>query len=431
MQIEVQDLPDYKKTLSIEVDYQEIKEKLEETYQKLSQEAFVPGFRKGKVPLTILKMRLGKEIKEQVKQEVVEENYRKAIQEKGLNPISPPKIEDIELEEGKPLKFKATIEAIPPIQLGTYQGVEVEKEKIEVLDEDVEAIIQQKREEEAQLIPVKDRPSLKGDLLTVDYEVEVDNKVIRRMREQKLILGRSPLPKELEKGLIGVKKGEVKKIKITPKGEEKEALYHFTILDLQERRLVVVNDDFAQRIGDFATLTDLRKRIREELEALAKAREEQILRNKILDKILANSQVEIPPSMVKKLASYYRVSVQGLKESESNKLAEEQIKSELLLEEIAHKENLKVSEEELTKRRREVVAGGSKEEKQKWLDEENKENLLTELRREKVMNFLREQAKIKEKKKRHILTPEEARKLDSQKSKWGRKSGQIITPGGQ
>ena len=427
----MQDLPDYKKTLSIEIDSQEIDKRLEKTYQQFSREASIPGFRKGKVPLPILKMRFGKEIRQQLKQELMEENYRKAIKEKGLNPISPPEIEDIELEEGKSFKFKATLEAIPPIQLGSYKEIEVEKEKIEVSDEHIETIIQQKREEEAQLIPVKNRPSLKGDLLTVDYEVEVDGKVIRRMREQNLILGRSPLPEELDKGLIGMKKGEVKEIKVTPKGEGKESLYHFTVLDIRERRLVIVNDDFAQRIGDFATLADLRKKIRDELETLAKAREEEILRDKILDKVVSDSKVDVPPSMVQKLASYYRASTQGLKESEINELAEKQLKRELVLEEIVSKEGIEASEEEFEKKRREILTQGDKKEKRRWLAEENKEDLLAEMRNAKAMDLLIKEAKVKEKKKSQILTPEEARKLDLPKSRWWRRRGQIITPGGE
>lgn len=419
MEVEIKELEGYKKSLSIEVPREEVDKKLSEAYKKISGEAFVPGFRKGKVPLKILKLYYGREIKKQVGGELIEEYYKRAIQENNVKVVAAPEIKDGEVEEGKPLKFEAVVEAIPHLKIGQYKGIKVEKEKIEVTDEDVEAVLQQKREEEAELIPVKDRPSQKGDLLTVDYQVEIDNKIVRELKDQRLILGRTSIPPEWEEALTGVKKGEGKEIKIKAQRKEgKEATYRFTIKDIRERRLLILTDDFARRLGNFDNLSELKRKIKSELEELARLKEEEELKNKILEKILENSEIDIPPSMVNRLSSYYKVSVQVISEEESHRLAEKEIKKQLIIDEIAEREKLEVTDEELKKRKAETF-GEKKADK----------DLEEDLRREKVMNFLISNANIKSKEKRVILTPEDVREVSSRKS-WWQRGRRIISPGG-
>ncbi len=307
MQVEVKELKENKKSLSIEVPKEEVEKRLSEAYTKISDSAFVPGFRKGKAPLKILKLYYGKEVKGQVKEELVEEYYKKAIDEKNLRVATEPEIKKVELEEGKPLKFEVVVETFSKFQIGEYKGIEVEKEKVEVSDEDVEAVLEQKREEHAQLIPVRNRPSQKGDLITVDYQIQIDKKVARELKNQRLILGKTPVPKEWEKELTGVKKGDVREVSAKAKGEKgKEVVYKFTVQDVQERRLLVLTDDFAKKLGDFDSLNKLREKIQAELEELARLYEEENLKKAVMDKILKDSHIEVPSSMVKKFSEYYK-----------------------------------------------------------------------------------------------------------------------------
>ena len=418
MQVEVKELKEHKKSLSIEVPKEEVEKRLSEAYTKISISAFVPGFRKGKVPLKMLKLYYGKEVREQVRGEIIEEYYKKAIDEKDLKVASEPEIKKVELEDGKPLKFEVVVESFPKFEIGKYKGIEVEKEKVEVTDEDVEAVLERKREEQAQLIPVKNRPSQKGDLITVDYQIEIDNKVAREMKDQRLILGKTPVPKEWEKELTGVKKGDVREISIKAKGEKaKEVVYKFTVQDVQERSLLVLTDDFAKKLGGFDSLGKLREKIRSELEEIARLYEEENLRNEVMDKILKDSQIEVPPSMVKRFSEYYKSVSKNMSGEESEKLAQENIKKQLIVDEIAKKEKIEATDEELKKRKSEVTSG-----------EKTEEDLREELGKEKVMKFLIQNAKIKSKEKRVILTPEEASKLSSKK-KTSPELGRIITPG--
>jgi len=409
MQVEVKELEENRKSLSIEVPKEEVEKRLSETYTKISDSAFVPGFRKGKVPLKILKLYYGKEVKGQVREELIEEYYKKAIDEKDVKVASEPEIKKVELEDGKPLKFEVVVEAFPEFKIGEYKGIEVEKEKIEVTDEDVEAVLERKQEEHAQLIPVRNRPSQKGDLITVDYQIEIDKKVAREMKNQRLILGKTPVPKEWEKELTGVKKGDVREVSIKAKGEKaKEVVYKFTVQDVQERRLLVLTDDFAKRLGDFDGLVKLREKIKMELEEIARLYEEENLKKAILDKILKDSKIEVPSSIIKRFSEYYK-SVSKISEEESEKLAEENIKKQLIIDEIAKKEKIEVTDEELKKRKSEVASLRRQSYGASETGEKTEDDLKEDLEREKVMKFLIENAKIKSKEKRVILTPEEAR----------------------
>ena len=423
MEVSVQDKKEFLKELEIQLPPQEVNKRLTEAYQRIKKDAFVPGFRKGKVPLPLLKLHFRKVIEEEVKQALVDEFYQKAIEEKGLQAVSSPEIEVLEFGEGKGLKFKAQVEVIPPIELGDFEGEEVEEEKISVTDEDVEAIIQWKREEWAEYREVKERPSVKGDILVVDLEVYVEGKKIRSAKDIRFTLGDKSFSPSIEKALTGVYPGEEKEVKV--KEKDKEVTYRFKVKGIKEKRLIALDENFVKRMGGVGTLQDLRKKIREELEELARAREREMLERKILDKVIEKSKMEIPPSLLEKVRNYYRVGGSALREEEKKEQALQEIKRFLIIKEIARRYNIQVSEEELEKRRKKISEEGSEEEKRRWLPEENKEDLRDTMEREKVIEFLKSKMKIK-KKRKVILTPEEARRLAIRRQTWREKGGIII-----
>lgn len=417
MQVEVKELEKHKKSIAVEIPKEEVNKRLQGVYEKVSHSIAIPGFRKGKVPLKVLKLYYGEEIKEQVKEELIEENYKKAIKEKDIRVASEAEVKKAELDEDKPFKFEAVVEAFPEAKIGEYKGIEAERQKVEVSDEEVNAVLERKREENAQLIPVNNRPAQKGDLITIDYQVEIDNKIVRDMKDQKLILGKTPVPKEWDEALIGLKVGETEEVKTKSKGEKaKNILYRFTVKKIEERRLLVLTDDFAKKMGGFESLEKLKDKIREELEELARFQEEEHLKDVILDKIIENSKIEVPPSVVEKFSKYYAVINQGLTEEESRKLAEKNVKTQIIVDEIAKKENIEVSNAELAREKSRMASG------------EKEEDLREELRREKVIKFLIENAQVKSKGRSMILTPEEAGKLSSRKKLWRRRD-KIIKPG--
>ncbi len=400
MQVEVKVLEKHKKLLSIEIPQEEVERRLTKTYSTVLNSASVPGFRKGKVPLKILKLYYGKDIKKQVAEELVSEYYKKAIEEKDLKVALAPEIKEVQLDEGKPLKFEAVVETFPKFKIGEYKGIEIEREKAEITKEDVEAVLERKREENVELIPVSNRPSQNGDLITLDYKIEIDKKTAKELKDQKLILGKTPVPKEWERELTGVKKGDVKEIRAKSKSEKpKEVVYKFIVKDVQERKLLILSDDFAKKLGDFENLDKVREKIKTELEGISKVYEEENLRRAVIEKVFKNSDIEVPFSVTKRFSEYYRSLNKELSEEESKKMAEENLKKQLIIEEIAKKEKIKVTDEEVNRRKIEIKARDGSE-----------ENIREDLQKDKVLKFLVENAKIKEKAKKVILTPKEENK---------------------
>jgi trigger factor len=414
MQIQVKDLEANKKSLSIEIPQEEVGKRLAKTYSAVLSNASIPGFRKGKAPLKILKLYYGKDIKGQVAEELVNEYYRKAVDEKNLKVALEPEIKidrladgDVDLKEDKPLKFEAIVEIFPKVKVGEYKGVEVEIEKREIAKEDIDAVLERKREEYAELIPADNRPSKKGDLITIDYLVEIDGKVARELKNQTLILGKTPAPKGWDEELTGVKKGEAREIHEESRNENskgKKVIYKFKIKDVQERKLPVLSDDFAKKLGDFENLDGAREKIKSELESISKIYEEEDLKKTIIEKILKNSDIEVPSSVTKRFSDYYRSFNKEMSEEEIGKMTEESIRKQLIFEEIAKKENIKVTDEEVRRRKMQIQARDNSE-----------EDIRENLQKEKVLKFLVENAKIKEKAKKLILTPEEVGKTSSSK----------------
>ncbi|NOZ63919.1 MAG: trigger factor, partial [Caldiserica bacterium] len=383
-----------------------------------------PGFRKGKVPLTILKFHFGKAIEAEVKEKMLEEFYQQAIEKESLQVVGSPKFEEVSLREGEPFKFKVAVEVIPPAEIGEYKGIEVEVEKVEVTDEDVEAVVEMKKEELAQFQSTE-RPATKGDTILLDVTIEKDGKVLQTAREIKITLGEEILPAEVEKAIVGMKKGEEKKIGV----KEEDLDYVVKLKDVQEKRLITLDESALKSLGGFKTVDELKDKIRKELEELARRREDDLLENKILEKIIENSKIEVPPTLLKNITEYYKMGASNIDDEKAKEIATQEVKKMLVIQEIAKKEGFEITDEELEKKRKQIIEEGTPQEKRKWLPEEKKEDLREHLLREKVIEFLKKNAKKKAKKKL-ILTPEEAKKLSqkkgAKKEAWKEEKGIII-----
>jgi len=370
-----------------------------------------------------LKIRFGKVVEGEVKRDIMREYYQKAIVKERLRPVTDPSFEEIEFSEDKPFKFKATVEVIPPVELCDYDKVEVEREKIEVTDEDVEAVIEAKREELSEFRSVN-RPCMKGDRVVVDVVIESDGKVLQTARDLTFNLGEGILPKEVEEKITGLKKGESKKVRVEEEGLD----YEVKIKDVMEKRLIALDEEFLENLGGVKSLDELKNEIREGLENLARRKEERILEERILQELIEKSNIQVPPSIVNRLIKYYNVGIDKVEGEEAKERALNDIKRELVIDEVARREKISVSDEEVEELRKKIMEEGTPEEKRMWLPEERKEDLKRRILRSKVLDFLKKKVKVKEKRK-VILTPEEAYKMGKTREVWRRK-GKIIVPGG-
>ncbi len=388
MNIQLEKLSDCKRLINIEVTEEEVNGELEGAFREVGRVVRVPGFRKGKVPRAILEARFGETIEEDAFRKVVENSYGAALKEKNVSPLTPPQV-DVDkdsFKRDKPFKFKVTVEVAPDIDLPEYKGLELVRESIDITDEMVEKVLEQKQQEQTKLIPVDDRPALKGDFVILEGESSLEGDRLQSFRGELIKLGGGSLPNEVEEKLVGVYPGQTKEIEFaTPEG--KKALYKLSVKEIKERRLLVINDG-AGAGGSFENLDELRADIRKKLSSLAEREVRDSLERQAMRELIEKSNFDAPPALTSSHLKHLK-AVSGAVAGEGQKvddekltsIAEEQVKGILIIEEIAKREGIAVTDKN--------------------------EDLRFKIKREKVFELLVSKATMKDKERAHILGPDE------------------------
>lgn len=360
-------------TLTIEMESIEVDRYLERAYNRLVGKVYVPGFRKGKAPRAILEQHIGKEtLLQEAFEDLILEAYKEAIKKVEIDAIAPPRFELIQTE---PLILKAVVPLRPKVKVGDYKKIRVDSKPTEIGQEDVDAVIEQLRLQQAVLSPV-DRPIQFGDVVTIDIEGERQGELfpIRKNLVYEVIQGaKLPLPGFAEK-LEGVGKGEEKHFVLSyPEDYEmqelsgKEHAFKVTVTEIKEKKLPVVNDEFAKNVGS-QDLASLRELIFADLKAKADERARLELEQQVINAVIEISEVEYPPVLVdreierllneearrfhrgiKGLANYLKTVNKTLNEhlEELRPVANRRIVRTLVLEKIAEEENIEVNEAEI------------------------------------------------------------------------------------
>jgi len=295
--------------LDIEVDEAQVDRALNESYRRLAQRVTVPGFRKGKVPRQILEMRLGKgALYEDALKRLVPTGYVEAVRQTGIDPVDEPDFDIEQIEEGKPLRFKAKVLVRPEVKLPDYRAIRVEKTVPEVGDDEVDRYIEVLRRNRGTAEPVARDTVEAGDLVTVDLKLVSDGKPLE-VRGGGKDLTVEAAPKQdlpgLGEGLIGLKRGEARAIETTvPETYPdkafagKPAQAHVTIKDIRVRKLPEVNDEFAKAVGGYDSLDAMKQDIRERLQKSAQSRAEAEYRKAVVDRITQEAEVDVPEPLV-------------------------------------------------------------------------------------------------------------------------------------
>lgn len=356
---------------------EEFEKGLEQAYNKNKSKINVQGFRKGKAPRKIIEKFYGKEVFfEDAANAIIPEAYAKAAEESGLEIVSQPEIGLVQLEDGKPFIFSATVAVKPEVELGQYKGVEVAKADVEVTEDDINAELDKVREQNSRTVNVEDRPVQDKDMTVIDFEGFIDGQPFHSGKGENypLTIGSHSFIDTFEEQLIGKNIGEETEVNVTfPEdyhAEElkgKPATFKVTVKEIKEKQYDDLDDDFAQNVSDFDTLAeykeDLKKTIGERKANEAKNKKEA----EAIDKIIENAKMDIPSAMVdtqvRQMAEDFsrRLQQQGLSVEQyfqftgltADKLfadmqpeAEKRIKSRLVLEAIVKAENIEVSDEE-------------------------------------------------------------------------------------
>jgi len=289
--------------LNVEMEAVEVDEYLEKAYNRLVGKVSIPGFRKGKAPRVILEQHVGKDTLFQEALEcLIPEAYEKALEEQEIEAIGQPKIE---LTQTEPVVFKAIVPLRPTVKLGDYKQIRLKSEPVEISDEDVDAMIEQLRHENAVLSPV-DRPVELGDIVTIDIEGESQGEPFVSRKDLVYEVSRDsrvPLPGFAEK-LEGMKKGEKRSFVLSyPSDYEmqelagKEYSFEVTISEVKEKKLPEVDEEFAKSLGR-EDLASMRERIFTNLKARGEEKARLEFEQKVVDTAVELSEVEYPPVLI-------------------------------------------------------------------------------------------------------------------------------------
>ena len=308
MSVQVENLEKNTAKLTIEVPAEKFEEAVQHSYNKNKGKFNIPGFRKGKAPFNMIKKMYGVGVfYEDAVDEVIDTSYPDAAKESGLEIVSRPSISIEEIEEGKAFVYTAVVAVKPEVTLGEYKGVEVQKTKSEVTEEDIETEIKRAREKNSRLITVEDRGIEDGDQVTIDFDGSVDGKRFEggKAEDYPLTIGSHTFIDNFEEQLIGKKTGEECEVNVTFPAEyhveelkNKPAVFKVKVKEIQRKELPEANDEFASEVSDFDTMEEYKKDLTEKLQAEKVEAAKTADEDKVVAKVIENATMEIPDQMV-------------------------------------------------------------------------------------------------------------------------------------
>ena len=449
MSVQVEKLEKSMAKLTIEVSADDLEKAIESAYQKNRGKISIPGFRKGKAPRKLIEQMYGKGVfYEDAANELINSEYPKAAEESGEDIVSNPKIDISQVESGKPFIFTAEVALKPPVSLGKYKGVKVEKADLDVTDADVDAEIDKQRNTNARTVEIADRAVQKDDMITLDFEGFVDGEAFKggKGEDYPLTIGSGAFIPGFEEQLIGVEIGKETEVKVKFPADyqaaelaDKDAVFKCTVKAIKEKQLPELNDEFASDVSEFETLQeyreDARKKLVERKTAEAKAKKE----DEAVKAVIEDSEMELPEAMIetqqRQIVNDFaqRLQMQGLSMeqylqytgSSVEKMmeqvkpqAEERIKSRLVLEAVAAAEKLEATDEEFEAELKKMADQYKMEvEKIKgMMSEKEQKQIRDDLAVQKAADFVVENSKEAAKKASKASEDEEEKDVKAKKT---------------
>ncbi len=411
-----------KREIQVAIPAEEVARQTETLIQKYQKMARLPGFRRGHVPPSIIRQRFAEELKTDVVEALVPRFFRQETDRLGLHPISQPRVTDLHLHEGEPLRFKAEFEIMPEIPLEGYKELRADKPEITVSDADVEQAISDVRESHATFNPIEGRALADGDFAQVSLDgtpksgegqpVHMDEVLVE-------IAGKNTMP-EFTENLRGANVSDERTFDVNyPEDAQDKRLagktFSYTVMvsAIKQKSLPELNDEFAKTLGEFTSVDDVRKRIREQIESERKHQAEHEAKDKLVAELIRRNEFEVPEALIEhqidlRLERGLRaLAAQGLtaeqmKKMDINRLrggqrdqAIHDVKASLLLEKVAERENIEVSDQEIDQDL-EALAKQTKQTveavRARLTRDGGLDRIRTRLRNEKALEFLYHQS---------------------------------------
>ena len=366
--------------ITITVDADAFEEAMVKSYNKNKKNISIQGFRKGKAPRKMVEKLYGPEVfYEDAANFAIPDAYEEAAKESGLEIVSRPEIDVVEIEKGKDFIFTATVAVKPEVTLGDYKGIEVEKKTVKVMAADVNAEIEKVREQNSRMITVENRGIKKDDTAVIDFEGFVDGEPFQggKGEDYSLVIGSHSFIDTFEDQLVGKKAGEEVDVNVTFPEEYHEAslkgkpaLFKVTVKEIKKKELPKLDDEFASEVSEFETLKEYKASVKKNLTERRKEEAKREKENEVVEKVVENITVELPEPMVDEQTQQMiqefagRLSSQGLSFDQYMQMtgmtvdalmgqmkpeAEKRIRTRLALEAIVDAEKIKATAKDIDK----------------------------------------------------------------------------------
>lgn len=366
--------------ITITVDADAFEEAMVKSYNKNKKNISIQGFRKGKAPRKMVEKLYGPEVfYEDAANFAIPDAYEEAAKESGLEIVSRPEIDVVEIEKGKDFVFTATVAVKPEVTLGDYKGIEVEKKTVKVMAADVNAEIDKVREQNSRMITVENRGIKKDDTAVIDFEGFVDGEPFQggKGEDYSLVIGSHSFIDTFEDQLVGKKAGEEVDVNVTFPEEYHEAslkgkpaLFKVTVKEIKKKELPKLDDEFASEVSEFETLKEYKASVKKNLTERRKEEAKREKENEVVEKVVENITVELPEPMINEQTQQMiqefagRLSSQGLSFDQYMQMtgmtadalmgqmkpeAEKRIRTRLALEAIVDAEKIKATAKDIDK----------------------------------------------------------------------------------
>lgn len=422
MEVNVEETSGLTRKITVTLPEEDVQPKLNKAYDKLKRESKMKGFRRGKVPRSIIVKQFKPQVEAETSEKLVQDNYFQVIEKEGIDPVVHPEVQSVKFNDDGSFTFVADVDIRPEFDLGQYKGLEVEKVDIVVAGEEVQAELEEMQKSMAALRSVDDRDVQEGDVVIVDFQGYHNDKPMAQVKNEdySVDVGSGNMGKEFEEKLVGMKKDaeathevEFPEAHPNPVLKGKKIEFRITVKDVKERILADIDDAFAKDAGEeFNTLDELKASI---LSRRSKEKEESAqgtMTDRVMQKLLDNHDFEVPKrlvafeieQMIKQTEQQFEQSGMSLEAAglSREKLAEQneetavkRVRGDFILKKIAEAEEIKVADEDMDRGFKRIGDQYNMEVAKVKEYFQNRDDLLpfmNELLNEKILNFLREES---------------------------------------
>ena len=437
MDIEIEEVDSCNKKIKFVIPYSNYKKEVDKYYQKLGREVKVPGFRKGKVPASLLEKQFGPDVKKEVLSNLISNELNKAIAEKDLRAIGQPHLLEVNAEEGTDISVSASVEVLPSIDIKDYSSIEMEMKIPRITDGEVDQTIEAFRQRKAKTVEIIDRSVQEKDLIKIDFTSMLGDKPFEggAVKDQIIQVGGGQLIEGLDKGMIGMEIGDNRDIKVqVPQDYHnkeiagKEVDFNIILKGIQVQELPKLNDEFARELDNekkYENLKDMKAKIRIELEDYERKEALKATKKKFAERLTEQNPVDLPEGLIKEQVKFMSDQANKKQEKEAkhdhghdhdhhhdeevtpeliSKYKEPAVKAlqeELILDQLSRNLELEVTPEELEQELQNMAqllgAGGNLQQmKKEWEKNGVLARLHSRMKRDKTLNSSLEKVKLKE-----------------------------------